>query len=148
MSYVQTYYHIIFSTKSRVPVLVADKRKDIFAYMWGVIKGKQCHLYRINGVEDHVHIFCSIHSTVALADLVRDIKVASTAWIKKEGILPGFPGWQDKYAGFTKSHEHRDKIINYVKNQEEHHAMGLSFLNELKALLAEEGIEFDEQFLE
>jgi REP element-mobilizing transposase RayT len=137
----------VFSTKGRVPILIPERRKDIFAYMWGVIKKKQCHLYRINSMADHVHIFCSLHPSVPLAILVRDIKVATTSLIKRENLLPGFPGWQDKYAAFTKSHGHREHVINYIKEQEEHHTAGLTFLDELKILLSEEGIEYDERYL-
>ncbi|HUT55336.1 MAG TPA: transposase [bacterium] len=50
-TYTQIYYHVIFSTKDRRPVLTKDRREELFRYIWGVIKNHQCHLYRLNGVD-------------------------------------------------------------------------------------------------
>ncbi len=46
-------YHIVFSTKKRTPALKRERREDLFRYLWGIIKNRRSHLYRINGVEDH-----------------------------------------------------------------------------------------------
>ena len=45
-TFTQIYYHIVFSTKDREPVLLADKREPFFRYTWGILKNKDCHLYR------------------------------------------------------------------------------------------------------
>ena len=147
MSYTQIYYHIIFSTKNREPVLVPEARQAIYKYLWGILDAKQCHLYRMGGAFDHIHMLTHIHPAAALAGLVRDLKASSTAWIKSEQIIPKFPGWQSEYAAFTKGHGERDKIITYIKGQEKHHAH-VSFIEELKAILAEEGVSFDERYLQ
>jgi REP element-mobilizing transposase RayT len=55
-THAQIYYHIVFSTKDRVRVLKADHREDLFRYIWGIVKNRNSHLYRVNGAEDHVHI--------------------------------------------------------------------------------------------
>jgi REP element-mobilizing transposase RayT len=146
-THTQIYYHIVYSTKHRKPVLAKDNRERLFRYLWGILKNKNCHLYRINGVEDHIHMLTSLHPLVALADLIRDMKSGSTSFIKKHNLFPGFPGWQDGYGAFTKSHADRDHVIEYIKNQEEHHKH-VSFRDELKELLRQEGIEFDEKYLE
>jgi putative transposase len=65
--------------------------------MSGILENKKCHLYQINGVEDHIHILTHLHPSVALADLVKDIKLASTKFIKEKGLFPQFSGWQDGY---------------------------------------------------
>ena len=146
MSYTQIYYHIIFSTKNRAPVLTPAVRKEVFGYFWGILKGKKCHLYRMGGVEDHIHILTHLHPTVALAALIRDLKTSSTAWIKEHQLVPRFPGRQAEYAAFTKSHPDRPAVIEYIKGQEEHHRF-VSFLEELRALLREESIAFEERYL-
>ncbi len=147
MSYIQSYHHIVFATKNRVPALDSDHRRQLFKYLWGVLKNKDCHVYRMNGVEDHVHILTSIHQTLSVADLVRDLKTASSNWIRQEGLFSGFIGWQDGYGAFTKSHHDRDAVIEYIKDQVEHHRK-VSFMEEFKALLQTEGIPFDERFLQ
>jgi len=71
-------------------VLRADRREDLFRYIWGVLKNRESHLYRINGTEDHVHIVSSLHPSVSLADLVKDVKTGSSLWIKNEGVFRMF----------------------------------------------------------
>ena len=100
----------------------------------------------MNGMEDHIHIFSDLHPTVSLGDYVKDIKIASNLWMKESGKFPLFEGWQDGYGAFTYSIKEKDIIINYIKNQKEHHKSE-SFYDEYKRLLEEHGIEFDEKYL-
>ena len=145
-TYTQICYHIVFSTKERQPVLRADRRQDLFRYIWGILKNRNSHLYRINGAADHLHILTSLHPTVCLADLVKEIKTGSALWIKEQVLFPMFSHWQDGYAAFTHSNEQIDPLIEYIKRQEEHHTR-TTFAEELRKLLEEAGIEFDERYV-
>jgi len=145
-TYTQILYQIVYSTKNRERTLVKENRKELFQYVWGILKNKKCHLYRMNGVEDHLHIVTHIHPSVALGNLVKDIKLASTKFIKSQSLFPEFKGWQDGYAAFTYSIDAKDNLIEYVKNQEQHHQQ-ISFIEELKNLLEEHKISFDEKYL-
>lgn len=142
----QIYYHLVFGTKNRHCALIADRQEDLYRFIWGVINKRHCHLYRINGTEDHLHIFTDLHPSVALSDLVKEIKVASSDWIKESRVIPLFTHWQEGYGAFTCSVKERDAIIKYVKNQKEHHQTE-SFLEEYKRLLAENEIPFEEKYL-
>ena len=145
-TYTQIYYHIVFSTKNRQSVLVAGRREKMFRFVWGIIKNKKCRLYRVNGIEDHLHILISLHPTVCLADLVKDIKTGTAKWVKENKMFPGFSNWQTGYGAFTHSHKELDGLVAYIKGQEEHHRT-VSFMDELKALLHAEGIAFEERYL-
>lgn len=88
-----------------------------------------------------------LHPSISLADLIKDIKLGSTSFIKEKQIFPEFREWQGGYAAFTYSQESKSNLINYVKNQEEHHK-DIGFRDELKFLLELHGIEFDEKYLD
>ncbi len=83
-TYAQILYQIVFSTKFREPTLIKDQRKASFQDIWGVLKNKKCHLYRLNGVEDHIHIVTDLHPTIALSSLVKDIKLAVRVLLKRQ----------------------------------------------------------------
>ena len=119
--YTQILYHIVFGTKNKVPSLDAARRPDLYHYMWGVLKNKQSKLLRVGGVEDHMHILTSLHPTIALAALVKDLKVSSSLWIKERQLFPAFSHWQDGYGAFTISRAGQDALSEYIKGQEEHH---------------------------
>ncbi|MEO6669624.1 MAG: IS200/IS605 family transposase [Ferruginibacter sp.] len=145
-TYRQIYYQIVFGTKYRKPTINPQYDDDLYRYIWGIIENKKCKLYRINGIEDHIHIMSDLHPTICLADYVKDIKVASSIWMNETGKFPAFEGWQDGYGAFTYSIRERDMIINYIKKQKAHHKKE-KFYDEYKRLLSENGIEFDEKYM-
>ena len=145
-SYRQILYHLTFHTKNSEKVLHNSGNEELFKYIWGVIKNKKCRLYRINGVEDHIHIVCDLHPSIALADLVKDIKVSSSIWIKARGIYPLFSNWAESYGAFTLPIREKDTIIKYVMNQQEHHKRE-NFREEFIRLLKENSVDFDEKYL-
>jgi len=126
--------------------MIESGHENLYKYIWGILKNKKCHLYRIGGVEDHIHIITHVHPTIAVAYLIKDIKLASSDYIKAENIFPDFNGWQDGYGAFTYSISAKDNLIEYVKNQKEHHRK-VSFRDEYINLLNEHAIEFDEKYL-
>ena len=92
-TYTQILYQIIFSTKNREQTLVAEHRKELFKYIWGILQNKKCHLYQMNGVEDHLHIFTHLHPSVALADLIKDIGGAGhldVRLVEHDGVARSF----------------------------------------------------------
>ncbi len=98
----------------------------------------------IGGVEDHVHVLTSLKATHAIADLVREVKKASSAWASSH--YSSF-GWQTGYAAFSVSASAVPQVTAYIAGQEEHHRK-VTAADELRQLLAEHGVEFDEKFFE
>ncbi len=96
-------------------------------------------------MEDHLHILCDLHPSISLADYVRDIKTASSIWLKQSGKFPKFEGWADGYAAFTYAWNEKNIIINYIKNQQEHHKKE-PFKDELRRIIKEQGIEVNEKY--
>jgi REP element-mobilizing transposase RayT len=110
------------------------------------LKNKKCVPYKIGGYFDHIHILFNLHPSVALSEIVKDIKLASSDWIKKENLFPDFEGWQDGYGAFTCSWSMKDEVSKYIDNQFEHHKQ-YSFKEEYIGFLKRAGIEFDEKYL-
>ena len=83
---------------------------------------------------------------MALSNFVKDIKLASSKWIKEHQVFRHFTHWQDGYGAFSLSMKEKDRLIDYIGNQERHHQK-VSFQEELKEILMEAGIEFDGRYL-
>ena len=145
-TYTQIIYQIVFGTKRRERTLTKGKRDDLYMYISGVLKNKKCHLYRIGGIEDHIHILMDLHPTVSLSSIVKDIKLSSTEYIKENKLFAEFDGWQNGYGAFTYSIREKDILIEYIKNQEAHHKVK-SFKEEYLELLKEQDITFDEKYV-
>ncbi|MBG0858958.1 MAG: transposase [Bacteroidales bacterium] len=144
-SYRQLLYHLVFRTKDSQPTIIQEHADQLYAYITGIIKNKNSHLYRINGVENHLHILTDLHPAIALADFVREIKVSTSMWMKSGELFPSFKGWAEGYGSFTCSYRDVGRLIDYIKGQQEHHRKK-TFEEEYRSLLMESGIRIDERF--
>ena len=90
MSYTKTIYHIVLRTKRSEMSISQDNVSSLYKYIWGIIKNKKGKLYRINGMEDHIHILSDLNPSISLADYVKSIKVATSLWMKQSNNFPFF----------------------------------------------------------
>jgi putative transposase len=96
--------HLVFSTKNREPCLrTADLRGTMTGYMIGILRNVKCPPLVVGAVDDHVHILCSLHRTMAVARLVEEVKTNSSARIKEEGPALSHFHWQNGYGAFSVS---------------------------------------------
>lgn len=146
-SYNQLLYQIVFGTRHHENVMIKSGREKLYEYIDGLLRNKKCKPYKINGVSDHLHIITDIHPSIAIADLIKDIKLATSLKIREENWFPHFSYWQKGYSAFTYNIDSKERLVNYVANQEEHHNE-VDTLEELKDLLIENKIDFDERYLE
>ena len=144
-SYRQHLYHIVFRTKDSLPTIKQDHVNDLYAYITGIIRHKNSHLYRLNGVANHIHILTDINPSIAPINFVKDIKVSTSIWMKRDNLFPAFKGWAVGYGSFTCSYMDLGRLINYINNQQEHHKK-ISFEVEYRKLLLEYGIMPDEKY--
>jgi len=139
-------YHIVFSTKNRVPMIAGDFQERLYEYIGGIIRGQGGVLLEVGGVPDHIHLLAKLRPDCAVAVMVRVVKSNSTGWWKTVQEPPRSFSWQNGYAGFTVSQSQIPAVRAYIRNQAAHHAK-VSFRDELVALLRKNGIEFEEKYL-
>ena len=138
-SYTNLVFHIIFATKERRPLIDVDFQPRLYEYIGGTIRGLKATSLEIGGVEDHVHILAKLPPTIAVSDFLEKLKANTSKWSKS--VRRGF-GLQEGYSGFTVSESQVLRVRRYIQNQREHHAK-VSFRDELIALLAAHGVEYD-----
>ena len=144
-THLSLHYHLTFSTKNRLPLIASVWRSRLHAYLGGCVRKLGGIPETVGGVEDHVHLLIGLNATHRLADVLRDIKQQSSEWVHDEIHEPRF-AWQEGYGGFTVSVSHRDRLKEYIANQEEHHKK-VSFQDEYIRLLERNGVEFKEEYL-
>ena len=142
----QIYIQTVFAVKGRENLLNKAWRSEVFKYMTGIIKNKGQKPIIINGVIDHVHLFIGMKPSMALADLMRDVKNNSTNFINENRWLPGKFRWQEGYGAFSYSHSQIDKVYRYILHQEEHHKKR-TFREEYLEFLDRYEIPYEERFL-
>jgi putative transposase len=138
--------HLVFSTRQRVPLLAKELRGDIHSFMMGVLRKEGCTPIQAGGVEDHVHLLFGLSRTKTVALLTSEVKTSSTKWLKERSPQCYDFHWQAGYGSWSVSPGDIQSKIEYIQNQEEHHKH-VSFQDEYRQLLLEQGIEFDERYI-
>ena len=145
-TYLSLHYHIVFSTKHRKPFIINDNKDRFHEYIGGVVRGLNGIPQAVGGVEDHVHLLVGLRATIRLSDFMRELKKATSSWMRDELGADSF-AWQEGYSAFTVSPNSRDGVKNYIANQAEHHK-SRSFREELVFLLEQAGVEYDAKWLD
>lgn len=145
-TYTQLTIHIVFAVKHRENLLKTEYREELYKYIAGIIDNKKHKLLAINGVSDHIHILIGLDPSVALSDLVRDIKNNSSKFINEKKWVKGKFQWQVGYGAFSYARSQRPEVISYIQNQEEHHKKE-TFRNEYLKILQKFEVEYDESFV-
>ena len=138
-------YHIVFHTKDNRPSISDEWRDRLHAFIGGCVKTAGGVPLAVGGTADHAHIVMGLLATHCLADVVRDVKVASSKWVHKE-IGARLFAWQKGYGAFTVSPAMLERVRGYVSNQEEHHRKR-TFREEYLEMLASAGVEYDERYM-
>jgi REP element-mobilizing transposase RayT len=144
LSYLLVY--IVFSTKERTPLLNAQIRPDLYAYLATVARNQGCECYRVGGTDDHMHLAVRLSRTLTSAKLVEELKTQSSKWLKMQSPSLAAFAWQAGYGVFSLGASGQEALLRYIDGQEEHHKKR-SFQDEYRALLKEYGVEFDEQYV-
>ena len=145
MSYTKLLYHVVFRTKYGKNTIPEQHEKELYAYILGIINNKKSKLYRIGGIENHLHLLIDIHPTFAVSDFMKELKEHSSKWLAQNRNFPDFEGWAVSFAAFSYNLSDKQKIINYIINQKEHHKI-VRFEDEYRQFLIENDIEINEKY--
>ncbi len=147
-SLAQILVHVVFSTKNRAPVIGAEMRPRLHAYLSTVARNMGCECYRAGGVADHVHLAIGLSRTVTIAGVVEEVKTSSSKWLKTQAQTPSLAEfeWQRGYGAFSVGWSGRELLCRYIDAQEAHHRER-TFQDEYRAMLRKYEVPFDERYV-
>ena len=145
-SKIEAYFHLVWATKGRDPILDSKLEPAVYHCIQQEAQGLGCTVLALNGMPDHVHILIGLKPNIALSDLVKDVKVASSRLVNDKRWVRGRFNWQEGFGAFSCSHSHLSKVASYIENQERHHARR-SFRDEYLSMLRSFQIEHDDRYL-
>ena len=117
----QVYVHIIFHVKNTSVLIRNEERSNLYQKMGNILLERKCVPLRINGIDNHVHILCSLARTVTIADIVQNVKIHSSVWLKEQESYSESFAWQTGYCCFSVSYSNLQSVEDYIANQEVHH---------------------------
>ena len=145
-TYTQIHIQAVFAVQNRNCIMQRGWKDELYKYITGIVQNNKHKLLAINGMPDHVHILFGFRPSQSLSDLMQDIKGSSSKWINEKRFIKGKFSWQEGYGAFSYSKSELPKVIQYIRNQEEHHKKR-TFIEEYEDLLKEFEIDYDERFV-
>lgn len=145
-TYTQIYIQVVFAVKNREALIKPMWEEELYKYITGIITNKGQKMLAINGTENHIHFFIGMKPDCCLSDLVREIKKSSNSFINGKKLSPFKFQWQEGFGAFSYNHAQLSLIINYIKNQKEHHKKK-TFRDEYLELLQAFEIDYKDEFL-
>ena len=95
---------------------------------------------------DHLHLLVGWRTDDSLANLLRNVKSRSSAWIHETFPEHRSFAWQEGYGAFTVSHSQIFRVRDYIRTQPEHHRVK-TFKEEYLELLRAHEIAFEERYV-
>jgi REP element-mobilizing transposase RayT len=145
-TYTQIYIQIVFAVQGRQSLIQAERNDELQKYITGIVTNQGQKLIAINNMPDHMHILIGQKPTMALSDLVRDIKAGSSGFINERRWVAGRFSWQEGFGAFSYGHSQLGAVIRYIQNQQQHHRRR-SFAEEYEQLLERFNIPHDERYV-
>ena len=145
-TYSQINIHCVFAVKGRENIITNTFRNDLHKYMYGILKNDNVFPLAIGGWKDHVHVFFELKPDLKISDLMRMLKATSSKWINDNKLVLGKFQWQEGYGAFSYSRSQRDKVIDYILKQEEHHSKK-TFREEYMDMLKKFAVEYKEEYV-
>jgi len=122
MLYWQLYYHIVWATKNREPLLTPDVETVIYGFIRDKALNLDAIVYAVNGYLDHVHLIVCVPPKIALAKFIGQVKAVASVRFNQSGLssIPFY--WQEECGVFSFDRKRLPNFVKYVEWQKEHHA--------------------------
>lgn len=118
------YVHLVWTTWDRLPLITPEIERPLYRHLESEAGRRGCKVIALNGIADHVHLLVELPTTIAIADLVKNLKGISSHFVNETLRPEAVFKWQASYSAFTVSRWDVSKVVGYIKNQKEHHATG------------------------
>ncbi len=121
---VRVYVHLVWATWDRLPLLTGECQAAVYACLLAECREMKAELLAIGGVEDHVHLLVSLPSSVAIMDMVKQLKGSSSHLVNHRLQMANTFKWQGSHGAFSISEQHINSVRSYISNQVQHHRSG------------------------
>jgi putative transposase len=122
MAYWRLFYHFIWTTKNREPLLVPAIELNVYRFLHAQANEMYVPLFVIGGVMDHLHVLAAVRPAVSPAQFMHQLKGSSSRFATQEFKIPF--EWQEGYGVLSVSEQNVPAVVEYIKRQKEHHAAG------------------------
>ncbi len=116
-SFYNVWIHAVFATKDRQELITLDLEEDLYPFLYAEFKELGCKLKIVNGLSDHIHCLFMLNAQKSYAEVMKQIKGASSYYINHQNLINEKFSWQKGYAVFSVSNSDVDTTYDFIKKQ-------------------------------
>jgi len=137
--YLALYLHLVWATWDREPWITAQIERQVHRIISSQFIKAGCRILAVNGMPDHIHILVKYPATIAVSEMMKNVKGVSSRFINTNTRQGGDFRWQIGYGAFTVSRWDTEKIKQYIQNQKIHH-QDKEFIDVLEPFIPKDSI--------
>ncbi len=121
-AYTQLHVHLVWATWDRLPLISPEIESRLLGLLRDKCEELGCECLAAGAVEDHVHLVVRHPASLSVAQLMGQLKSASSHLVNHELGGGGEFRWQGSYGAFSVSKRNLAAATAYVRDQKHHHA--------------------------
>jgi putative transposase len=122
----RTFYHLVWGTRGREPLIDPKVEHVLRGSFRTTLESAESLIHGMGFMPDHVHLALSIPPAIAVSNVVKTLKGASSHLVNRADVLPAGElfGWQREFGVFTFSERSLPDVVSYVEDQKNRHRIG------------------------
>jgi putative transposase len=124
MPYWRLFYHFVWGTKNREPLIAPEWENSLHNAIAAKAADLGAFVHAVGGIEDHAHLVVSVPPKIALSTFIGQVKGNSSHFVNHELDVSIYFGWQAEYGVVSFGGKMLDMVVRYAKNQRKHHTDG------------------------
>lgn len=140
------YVHAVWHIKRTCAPILPETDDELYGYLGASLRGLDCLPIIINGVGNHVHMLFVLSKNRSISEVIHDVKINSSKWIKTKSAYYKDFAWQTGYGAFSVSERAKETVKRYIQNQKAHHRKK-SFEEEYLTMLNAYHIEYNKEYV-
>ena len=145
-TYTQIHIQAVFAVRYREALIEPSWRERLYQYTTAIVQEQGHQILAVGGTANHIHILFGMRPTQSLSSLMMLVKRETSEWINQKGFCTGEFAWQTGYGAFSYSRSQVPRVVQYIQDQERHHAKR-TFREEYLDMLKKAEVKFDEQYI-
>ena len=83
-TYTQIYLQVVFAVEGRQSLIRKQNKEELHKYLTGIVREREQKLLAVHCMPDHTHILIGLRPSMALSDLVHDVKIGSANFVNRK----------------------------------------------------------------
>src|SRR3982074_2702848 len=124
-AYSEINLHFVWHVKSSLPTITAEIEPGLYRFIRNyALKIPGLIFHEVGGIETHVHIAVTIPPTLQISEWIGQVKGASSHYVNHQLANRKILDWQTGYGVVSLGTKDLEWVVNYIRNQKEHHKKG------------------------